>query len=129
MNSTQQSSDTSAIALVNKEFGDAMRAGSASRLASIYSSEGQLLPPNNPIVSGAEGIESYWQGAIDMGITDANLKTEELDFQGNTVIEVGSFILKQGENVADIGKYIVIWKNENGEWKYHHDIWNSDNAA
>ena len=25
----------------------------------------------------------------------------------------------------DSGKFIVIWKQEGGQWKLHRDIWNS----
>ena len=27
---------------------------------------------------------------------------------------------------AEKGKFIVVWKEENGKWKMHRDIWNSD---
>ena len=35
---------------------------------------------------------------------------------------------KSGKEI-DKGKYIVLWKMEDGKWKLHRDIFNSDNAA
>ncbi len=32
-----------------------------------------------------------------------------------------------GSKNVDKGKYIVVWKKENGDWKVWRDIWNSDN--
>ena len=29
---------------------------------------------------------------------------------------------------TDVGKYVVVWKNDAGTWKLHIDIWNT-NAA
>ena len=43
--------------------------------------------------------------------------------------EVGRYILGAGGQTADVGKYIVIWKNDGGTWKLHRDIFNSDQAA
>jgi ketosteroid isomerase-like protein len=33
--------------------------------------------------------------------------------------------LKDG-TIADKGKYIVVWKKEDGKWKLHRDLSNSD---
>jgi ketosteroid isomerase-like protein len=113
---------------VNTELADAMRAGSADRLAAIYSATGQLLPPNHAAVSGDSEINQYWQGVIDSGITNAKLDTVELEFFGDSAVEVGTYVMHQGEELADQGKYIVFWKKEGEQWKYHRDIWNSSLA-
>jgi ketosteroid isomerase-like protein len=117
--------DTNMINTVNTELADAMRAGSAGRLAAIYTASGQLLPPNHPVVSGNDNVKSYWQGILDSGITNAKLDTVELDFFGDSAVEVGNYVMHQGDEVADKGKYIVFWKKEGEQWKYHRDIWNS----
>jgi len=42
-------------------------------------------------------------------------------------VETGKYELFVGDKVsAEKGKFIVIWKEENGKWKMHRDIWNSD---
>ena len=61
-----------------------------------------------------------------MGIASVQLKTVELDELGAAANELGEFVLKTADGtVADSGKYIVVWKQENGNWRWHHDIWNS----
>jgi len=43
---------------------------------------------------------------------------------------VGTFTLKgKGGQELDAGKYIVIWKREDGQWKLHRDIFNSSLPA
>jgi ketosteroid isomerase-like protein len=64
-----------------------------------------------------------------MGIKEAGLETVEVEGHGDTAVEVGKFTLKsEGGQVLDQGKYIVIWKQEEGQWKLHRDIFNSSMA-
>lgn len=118
------------IEAVDRAFEAAMRAGDASKLADVYTKTGQALPPNAATVLGHVNLQAFWQGAIDMGIANAELKTVELEELGDTAIQVGEFVLKTSDGtVADNGKYILIWKQEDGAWKWHRDIWNSSNPA
>jgi len=32
---------------------------------------------------------------------------------------------EEGDAISDNGKYVEIWKRENGSWKMDVDIWNS----
>jgi ketosteroid isomerase-like protein len=119
-----------AIEAGNQEFEAAFGRSDAAGLAGLYSAKAQLLPPNHEIVAGADAIQGFWQGAIDMGIKEAALETIELEEHGDTAIEVGRYTLKGGDGqVMDNGKYIVIWKNEDGHWKLHRDMWSSVSAG
>lgn len=61
-----------------------------------------------------------------MGFKAATLETVELDIQGNTAIKVGKYTLQgEGGQILDKGKYLVVWKQEDGQGKWHRDIWNS----
>ena len=64
-----------------------------------------------------------------MGIKNAKLNILEVDQHGDTAIEVGQYTLSSADDqVMDQGKYVVIWKYENGCWKLHRDIWNTSMA-
>jgi hypothetical protein len=40
--------------------------------------------------------------------------------------EVGKYrITGEGGKLLDTGKYVVVWKREQGQWKLHRDIWNT----
>jgi ketosteroid isomerase-like protein len=63
---------------------------------------------------------------MDMGVKEAKLDIVEVEGQGDAVIEVGRYRLSgAGGEMMDQGKYIVIWKQDEGRWKLHRDIWNS----
>jgi uncharacterized protein (TIGR02246 family) len=119
-----------AIAASIAQFTAAFSRGDAAGAAAMYTADGQVLPPNSEIVSGTQAIQTFWQGVIHMGITTVHLDTVEVDGDGHTAYEVGKFILQGAEGqVMDTGKYVVIWKQEAGQWKLHRDIFNSSRPA
>jgi uncharacterized protein (TIGR02246 family) len=98
----------------------------AAALAKLYTRGGQLLPPTSELVTGRDAIQAFWQGALDMGLAQARLETVEVEGHRDTAIEVGKYTLLAADGqVADAGKYIVIWKIEGRSWKLHRDIWNN----
>jgi ketosteroid isomerase-like protein len=63
---------------------------------------------------------------MDSGIKAMTLESVEVEGHGDTAIEVGKYTLHdEGGQPLDEGKYIVIYKQEDGEWKLHRDIFNS----
>ena len=112
------------IESANAQIASAFKRGDATALANFYTSEAQLLPANSDFVRGAAAIRTFWQSAIDTGLTGASLETIDVEGHGDTAIEIGRYrLLAAGDVVADQGKYIVVWKNDNGAWKLHRDIW------
>ena len=124
--STMKKEVRDAIAVADKNFMAALNRGDAPGLAALYTENGQLLPPNSDFVTGRQAIQAFWQGVMDMGIKSVELEIVEVEGWGNTAYEVGKCTL-QGEEgqVLDTGKYVVIWKQEDEQWKLHRDIWNS----
>lgn len=120
---------TSAIRKANDMFESIFSKGDAAAMAELYTENGTLLPAGTDFIQGKEAIRIFWQGAMDMGIKEARLKTLEVEEQGDTAIEMGNYSMKgAGDIPIDEGKYIVVWKQENGAWKLDKDIWNSSNA-
>jgi uncharacterized protein (TIGR02246 family) len=119
-----------AIANANANFMEAFSQGDAAGIADLYTDDGQVLPPNGDFVIGKEAIETFWQVVMDMGIKEANLHIGEVEEQGDLAVEVSKFTLigEEGQ-VLDQGKYIIVWKQENGQWKLHRDIFNSSLPA
>lgn len=125
--SQQRSSIRQQIDNTNAAFVAALRRGDSAGMAAVYTADGQLLPPGSPAMSGKAAIQAFWQGALDMGVADGTLETLELDVYGDTATEVGQGVLKTKDGqVIDTAKYIVLWKQENGTWKWYRDLYNSN---
>lgn len=119
-----------AIAAPIAQFMAAFSRGDAAGAAAVYTADAQVLPPNSTVVSGRQAIQTFWQGAMNMGVTAVNLETVEVEEFGNSAYEVGTFTLQGAEDqMIDAGKYVGIWKHAAGQWKLHRDIWNSSRPA
>lgn len=127
---TESTEIRNAIASANERFMAAFNQGDAAGVAALYTEDGQLLPPNSHSMRGRQAIQTFWQGAMDMGIKSATMETVEVEGHGDTAIEVSTYTLQgEGGQMLDKGKYIVIWKREDGQWRLHRDIFNSSQPA
>ena len=121
--------DSLAIEAVSKRWVDAFNQGDATAVASLYTEEATLLEPNSPLVVGRENIQAMLQGFFDTNDLKLQLTVIELSVNGDMAHKVGKYTLtiqpEEGEAITDNGKYVEIWKRENGSWKMDVDIWNS----
>ena len=119
-----------AIEAADREFMAAFNSGDAAGIAALYTENGQILPPNSDPISGKEGITGFWQGAMDMGLKTANLETVEVEGYGDRAMEIGNYkLFVDGGQMVDHGNYLVIWKQEDGQWRLYRDIWNTSMPA
>ncbi|BAY22527.1 hypothetical protein NIES2100_22900 [Calothrix sp. NIES-2100] len=126
MTITQTLSVRDAIAAANQNFMQTFAQGDAATLASLYTKDGQILPTHSELIGTKKGIEEFWQSIFQLNITQATLETIEVESHDNTAIEVGKYLLSdRNGQMVDRGKYIVVWKQEDGQWRLHRDIWNS----
>ena len=117
------------IMAANEKFMDAFANG-ATTMSSLYTETAQLLPPNGDMIQGSDAAGTFWVGAYESGVKRAKLETMEAEQGGDQIVEVGRYTLYGDNDVQlDAGKYIVIWKQENGGWKLHRDIWNTSTPA
>jgi uncharacterized protein (TIGR02246 family) len=117
-----------AIENANAQFSAAAAKGDAAGLANLYTSDGQILPCGSDAVRGHDAIQKYWQGALSSGIAAVSLKTLEILGTGKVVTEVGQYELSdKSEKVLDQGKYIVVWRSQNGTWKLARDMFSTSN--
>ncbi|GAB3893172.1 YybH family protein [Spirosoma agri] len=115
-----------AIVAANQKFMDALAKG-ATTMGSLYTTDAQLFPPNSDIIQGSTAIGTFWKGGFDSGLKWAKLETLEATQEGEVIVEVGRYTLYTTNDVQiDMGKYIVIWKQEKGDWKLHRDIFNTN---
>ncbi|HET9984356.1 MAG TPA: DUF4440 domain-containing protein [Longimicrobiales bacterium] len=116
------------IDAANRGFETAFNAGDPAGAArGIYSREARVLPPGAPMVRGRDAIEQFWAAAAaQMGIRAVKLTTLELEPLGDGAFEIGRAALTLAGGAEVEVKYAVVWKQEDGGWKWHVDIWNTD---
>jgi uncharacterized protein (TIGR02246 family) len=117
------------IRRANDLFEASFAQGDAAAIAGLYTSSAALLPTGMDTIKGTAGIQTFWQSAMAMGIKQVKLKTRDVEELDDTAIELGTYTLFAANNQQiDQGKYLVVWKEEEGQWKLHQDIWNTSVA-
>jgi uncharacterized protein (TIGR02246 family) len=130
MAGAQTAAVKAAIDANNKKFGAAVAAGNAAEVAGLYTDTATVMPPNGEAVSGRPAIEKLFQALIAAGIKGVTLTAQEVEAHGDSAIEFGAYSVKDGTGKElDRGKYMVVWKRVQGQWKLHRDIWNSNLPA
>ena len=116
-----------AIAASNKVFGASFATGDSAAFANCYTSDGCIYNANMPKVCGTDGIRSFAGMGYQSGIRNIVITTEEVMGGKEAVVETGKYEVFVANNVSvEKGKFVVVWKEENGKWKMYRDIWNSD---
>lgn len=114
------------IRIANETFVNRFAAAQFNELSELYTRDGIVLPPNMEMIQGRDAIAGLWQALFNMGIQSLKLETVEVEDCGKLGVEVGLFELYSADrHLLDQGKYVVVWENEDGEWKLHRDIFNS----
>lgn len=116
---------------MNRDFARALTAKDARAAALLYAENATLLPPNEAMVTGRENIEAYWQGAIDAGIIDAQVKTIDAGSDGDLGYEVGTFTLRflgaDKDTLVEEGKYTeVLRRDAHGKWISIYGMWSGN---
>ena len=117
----------SEIDAANAQFTALAAKGDGAGLASLYASDGQVLPAGGDPIKGPQAIQKFWQGALDSGIAGIGLTTIEVFGHGPTATEVGKYELRdKAGKVLDHGKYIVVWRHEGSKWKLLRDMFSTN---
>lgn len=124
-----QADTRAAIDAVNRKFQAAAAQGNAMEVTGLYTADAQLMPSNSETITGTAAIGDFWSEALGQGLA-LTLESTEVEGHGDVAHEVGTYEMKDaGGRLLDRGKYVVIWKRVNGDWKLHRDIWNTSLPA
>ena len=105
----------------DQQFSKDYKEGDSLALAAHYTKDAEFGS-----LKGEE-ILAYWGKSIRNSIKNnaRNLifTTSSLTNDGEFIIELGTYELKDDQDVLKgTGKYLVVWKQEDGKWKIYRDI-------
>lgn len=105
----------------DQQFSKDYKEGDSLALAAHYAKDAEFGS-----LKGEE-ILAYWGKSIRNSIKNnaRNLifTTSSLTNDGEFIIELGTYELKDDQDVLKgTGKYLVVWKQEDGKWKIYRDI-------
>ncbi|HUF29941.1 MAG TPA: SgcJ/EcaC family oxidoreductase [Gemmatimonadaceae bacterium] len=119
-----------ALEQIDLQWEQAANRGDAAGIASLYTDDGVLLPPNSEIVQGQANIQQALQAFIDAGMTNVDFTRVAAGTSGDLAYEIGRYSLDlrpQGAApITDIGKYVIVARRQSdGTWRLIADIFNT----
>ena len=113
------------IAKRSGEMVAAFNAKDATKVATLYTEDGVLMPPNAAMVKGRAAIEGWFKAGISEGWNSLRLTPFRAEVSGDTAYILGTYTISSA-GADDRGKYAEIWKRNAGQWHIVADIFNSD---
>ena len=111
-----------------------IQAKDGAAIAQFYADDGVVMPPGQPLSSGREAIQQFWQSMLQIPESNLTFQPERIDFSksGDMALDRGTYRFTAkpaGQSVDETGKYVVVWKKVGNDWKVAADIFNSDKPA
>jgi uncharacterized protein (TIGR02246 family) len=118
------------IQAAQNSLAEAMAARDAKRAVALYTDDARMMPHGAPTCADHGAIAAFFTGAFDSGIVSARFFTDEVDGDSAQATEVGRYELYAanpgGDRVlAASGRYLVVWRKVDGEWRIHRDMFNA----
>lgn len=119
------------IAARSQELVEAVNRGDLDAAADLYTEDSKLLPPNMELLVGRESIRNFYATLReDAGLRDMEVEIIQIEAEAGLAYEVGRYELTvqpdEDEPVRDIGKYLIVWRRDDGAWRIAADAPNSD---
>jgi uncharacterized protein (TIGR02246 family) len=125
------STEEQAIRDRDRQWVQAVAAKDVQAVVGMYAPDATFMVPNAPLASGSSAIGAMWQqifGMPNVSVTFSPTKIE-VSRAGDMAYDVGTYRFAfdgpQGR-VEDEGKYTVVWRKIDGQWKVASDAFNSD---
>jgi len=110
-----------------KNFSRAYVGADYDKLTDFYSQDGKIFPTGADIIEGHMAIKNRWTLAKGTKILSHKITPIEISVVDNIAYDYGYYQGTSSKNeVIDSwkGKYVIIWKKVEGDWKIYLDIWN-----
>ncbi|MGE0257641.1 MAG: SgcJ/EcaC family oxidoreductase [Alphaproteobacteria bacterium] len=118
--------DKPTIQKLNDQWVAAFNKGDSHAVAELYADDAYVLPAGGEMVHGRQAIQGLWDTTMKQ-LGDAKLTAIDVQPLGpDAAREIGTFNFKTKSNTPqDVsGKYVVVWRKINNQWKLATDIWN-----
>jgi len=122
--------EADAIRERSRLWNEAVTAKDIQAATAYFTPDAMVMPQNSEIVAGQGAIQEWFEGWVaDPNISNSfEAEVVEVAASGEIAFERGTykFAMETPEGpIEDEGKYVVIWKKIEGEWKAQLDISNS----
>jgi ketosteroid isomerase-like protein len=110
----------------NTRFTQAHISGDSAVLIDYFTPDARVLGPNAKAVVGQAAIAELNAQYVGYGIKEFTETTTNFYGDENYLIDEGTYFMRYGEDVVEVGKYLNVWQQIDGEWRVCANMWNSN---
>ena len=126
-----QASDEASLLAILPAWETAYDAADLDQLATLYTADAVIMPPNGERVHGHEAMKALARSYIEAGAVEIQLPPPDAyDVVGETAWIEGTYRFTAPDgSPLDVGKYLDVYRFEDGMWRIQHHMWSSDLPA
>ncbi len=111
----------------NLRFMNAFKEQDSVEVANCFMKNGIIMIDGFPSIEGRDAITHFFSLVMTNGVKKYDLQTKNIWGDSSILVEEGVYKLTgKAKKEVGKGKYIVLWKQESGNWKMFRDIWARD---
>ena len=111
----------------NAEFTSAHVAGDVATIDAMFTRNAKSFPPGAEAAVGPAALHTGTVEYLKSGIKAFSERTTDLYGNADLLVDQGEYEVTYGpDNTVERGKYLNVWKQEDGAWKIHANIWNTN---
>lgn len=119
----------SAILSTSREFSARYVRGDIEGMVALYAPGGVILPPNRPIIRGAQALRDYWTLSPGLRVLEHRATPDSLMVVDDTAYDWGTYTVRTSSNGTERttnGKYLIVWiRTAPSTWRMLADMWNA----
>jgi len=114
-----------------KDFSASVMNSDYQSIGMAYTEDAKIFPNNSDIIEGREAIIEYWILPEGVQTKYHKITPVEIKLIGDEAYDYGYYegvtLRTDGTESSWRGKYVIVWKKEDKDWKIYLDIWNRIN--
>lgn len=126
--SVDQQAEAERLMELERQWSSAFQEGDIDWIVDRHATRGRALPPGAEPVVGREAVRTFWTGLHETEGLSLSFGPDEahVSRSGDLGYVLGTYEMTLPDGGEDRGKYVVVWTQEDGEWRIAADIFNSN---
>ena len=93
----------------------------------MFARDGKVMLPESEPEIGREAISKVTPEYIAAGISEFKEETTDFCRNEDVLVDQATYLAVNGKDKAkEVGKYLNVWRKEDGFWNVYADIWNTN---
>ena len=107
-------------------YQSAVNDGDGAKIASFFTDDAAVLPPNAPAVIGRPALDAYYKATASGGYLVQTTAGGTIAADGYVVLRTAYNVFGKSHDIVETGKGIELWKKTAGTWKLYWVMWSED---